>query len=234
MIADELKIKLGSKDPRVLNARAGVFFLVLAMNSLLACGNPTYNKSDNGQPLSEAPSDDANAVLTRNNSANGDLFNAAARGDAEAVLQLLEVGADPRAQNPRHPFRLSALHYAAVRGQIETAELLLSAGVSADIPDTRRATPLWVASTTGSAEIARLLLNAGASVDAVPDSDGNQGSGEVVQYSKPIHRAAREGPLGVRAGSVGVRSRPVCAGPLPPLPLHCTALRSSRRAHSDG
>lgn len=84
----------------------------------------------------------------------------------ECVPVLLELGANPNQGN------WSALHEAAVLGDLESAQALLKAGAD---PNRREAqnqgTPLHVACFQGHLEICRLLLNRGAQVN-LRDGEG--------------------------------------------------------------
>lgn len=107
--------------------------------------------------------------------------DAAMRGDVEAVRLLLSQGADA---NGAQGDGMTALHWAAERGDEELARMLLAAG-AAVAPATRVGgyAPLHLASRNGSVAVAALLLDAGADpARAVP------GTG-----ATPLHLAAASG-----------------------------------------
>ncbi|XP_014681311.1 PREDICTED: GA-binding protein subunit beta-1-like isoform X4 [Priapulus caudatus] len=90
------------------------------------------------------------------------LLDASRRGDTEEVRVLMTNGA---------PFTTdwlgtSPLHMAAQYGHLETAEVLLRAGISRDARTKVDRTPLHVAAQQGHLEIVELLLQHGADVDA--------------------------------------------------------------------
>ena len=67
---------------------------------------------------------------------------------------------------PRQPVSpIEALLAAARRGDVETAKLLLEAGVRADVRDANGLTPLMLAAREGHAEIVALLVDAKANIN---------------------------------------------------------------------
>ena len=86
--------------------------------------------------------------------------DAARRGDAEAVRTLLERGVDVQTAQADG---MTALHWAAMRSDLELAETLIYAGANLDAA-TRigQHTPLHVASRTGQSDVVRALLEAGS------------------------------------------------------------------------
>ncbi len=86
--------------------------------------------------------------------------DAAMRGDVAAVEQLLANGADVNA--PRGD-GMTALHWAAERGNAELAAMLVQAGANLDaVTRIGSYTPLHVASREGEADVVGVLLDAGA------------------------------------------------------------------------
>ena len=94
--------------------------------------------------------------------------DAAMRGDAEEVHELLRAGADV---NAAQGDGMTALHWAAENGRIELAEVLVFAGANPEAA-TRLGgfTPLMVASRAGHAGIVRLLADAGANLEATTET----------------------------------------------------------------
>jgi uncharacterized protein len=114
------------------------------------------------------------------------LATAAQRGDAASVRALLQQGVDV---NGAQGDGMTALHWAAGRGDADLAALLLKAGAKPAV-ETRigRHTPLHVAAKGGHAGVVQLLVDAHADVTQ-PTSTGAQalhfaaasGSGEAVK-----------------------------------------------------
>ena len=109
--------------------------------------------------------------------------DAARRGDAAAVRALLAQGEDA---NAAHGDGMSALHWAAERGDAEMAGALIHAGAAVDAA-TRvgHYTPLHVAGTAGRAEVVDVLLSSGA------DAAAAAGVGGVT----PLHLASAAGSV---------------------------------------
>ena len=90
--------------------------------------------------------------------------DAARVGDVASVRALLAEGEDA---NAAHGDGMSALHWAAQRGDAELARTLIQAGATVEAA-TRigEYTPLHVASEAGQAELVELLLGSGADAEA--------------------------------------------------------------------
>jgi len=86
---------------------------------------------------------------------SGELRRAADRGDAEAVAELLNQGADP---NARNRFGSTALHLAARHGHVSVVELLLAHGALASRRDNHGNTPAVLATWGVHREVLRLLI----------------------------------------------------------------------------
>lgn len=113
--------------------------------------------------------------------------DAAARGDLEAVRRLLREGADV---NAPHGDGMTALHWAAERGDAELADVLLYAGARVDA-GTRigHYTPLHLASRGAGATVVEVLLDAGSDPNASTTNSG----------ATPLHLAAATGDPAVVA-----------------------------------
>jgi ankyrin repeat protein len=106
--------------------------------------------------------------------------DAARRGDAAAVRGLLQQGGDV---NGAEGDGMTALHWAAERGDQDLAALLLRSGADpAVVTRIGRHTPLHVAATRGHLAVVRQLVAAGAEVGA-----------ETTTGAVPLHFAAASG-----------------------------------------
>ncbi len=106
---------------------------------------------------------------------------AARAGDLEAVRGLLASGEDA---NAAHGDGMSALHWAAERGDTALVEVLVESGAKVDAA-TRigNYTPLHVAASAGQADVVRQLLLAGSSATSALTTSG----------ATPLHLAADAG-----------------------------------------
>lgn len=96
--------------------------------------------------------------------------DAAMRGDKAAVRELLKQGADV---NGAQGDGMSALHWAAERGDAELADMLIYAGANiAAVTRIGQYTPLHLAGKSGSVPLAKALLKAGADVNARSTTSG--------------------------------------------------------------
>lgn len=110
------------------------------------------------------------------------LLDAAKRGETEEVRTLMSNGA---------PFTTdwlgtSPLHFATQYGHIETAEILLRAGISRDARTKVDRTPLHVAAQEGHVDIVELLITHAADIDA-----------KDMLKMTPLHWATEKGHLSV-------------------------------------
>jgi ankyrin repeat protein len=102
--------------------------------------------------------------------ADAPVADAAMKGDVDAVRQLLRDGADV---NAAQGDGMSALHWAAERGNFELTEMLLYAGANIEVVTRIGAyTPLHMASRNGQSPVVSELLTAGSDVDARTDPGG--------------------------------------------------------------
>jgi len=107
--------------------------------------------------------------------------DAAMRGQRDTVKALIAQGADV---NAAQGDGMSALHWAADRGDAELAALLVYAGANTSaVTRIGQYTPLHLASRAGHAEVVRALLSAGATVDAKASVTG----------ATPLHLASASG-----------------------------------------
>ncbi len=121
------------------------------------------------------------ALLIGTAPAESPVADAARSGDIEQVRTLLRQGEDVNAPQGDG---MSALHWAAERGDAEMVEVLVFAG--AELQSVTRIgeyTPLHLAARNGHLEATRALLAGGADISAVTDPSG----------STPLHLAAVSG-----------------------------------------
>jgi len=148
------------------------------------------------------------------------LADACRDGDKRLVRLLLENGADARAREAAGSYLMlgrTALHLAALQGNVEIARLLIQCGASVNEIYTGYRTPLHEAASRGHSSITMLLLQKGATVDACDESRYRPlhaacmaGSYDVARlllqrganihsvgndFFQPIHHAAQDGGL---------------------------------------
>ena len=109
------------------------------------------------------------------------LVDAAMRGDRTAVAALIKQGVDVGAA---HGDGMTAIHWAAERGDAELAEMLAYAGANTTaVTRIGLYTPLHLAAKSGSTAVAKVLIRSGADVNAKANPSG----------AAPIHLAALSG-----------------------------------------
>ncbi|HET8634459.1 MAG TPA: ankyrin repeat domain-containing protein [Gemmatimonadales bacterium] len=117
------------------------------------------------------------------------LLDAANRGDASAVAELLEAHPDivnQRATLPGHTGQRTALHFAMNSMNIDVIDVLLDHGADPDIRDEGdNAFPVHFAAEKGSLEVLRRLIEHGA--DPVGAGDGHEL--EVIGWATVFNRA---------------------------------------------
>src|SRR5438046_4458331 len=105
----------------------------------------------------------------------------AMKGDRDGLRDLLKEGADVSAAQGDG---MTALHWAAERGDAKLAEMLLYAGANAAaVTRIGQYTPLHIASRSGSAPVVQALLKGGADVNARTTTS----------QATPLHLAAEAG-----------------------------------------
>jgi ankyrin repeat protein len=110
--------------------------------------------------------DQASLDRLRKRAEGGTALMSAARVDCEACTRLLlGHGADAKAKTDAG---LTALHYAAFKGNLAMVKSFLEAGAPVNVADDRGLTPLMMAANSKSKnpEVVRLLLDRGADVEA--------------------------------------------------------------------
>ncbi|TVR55175.1 MAG: hypothetical protein EA421_07155 [Gemmatimonadales bacterium] len=108
------------------------------------------------------------------------LADALARGDKTAALELLEEGVDV---NEAQPDGMTALHWAALQGDPDLTDVLITRGANLDAVTRIGAyTPLHVASEAGAHRTVRRLLESGANAELATSTG-----------AVPLHLAALAG-----------------------------------------
>ncbi|XP_029967906.1 BRCA1-associated RING domain protein 1 [Salarias fasciatus] len=129
-----------------------------------AGGSPAATESRRrspGSPRGSARRPNAGSPLTRrNHKGETPLHLAAIKGDAEAVKELLEQGADP---NLRDHAGWTPLHEACNLGHVAIVEILVSKGALLNTPGYENDSPLHDAVRNGHPAVVKLLLQLGAS-----------------------------------------------------------------------
>ena len=100
---------------------------------------------------------------------NDMLIAAAARGDANAVRELLAQGADVQAADSSGR---TALVVAAYHRDNDVARLLIDAGADVNQQDTTRQSAYLLATSEGNLDLLRLVLRAGADVHSLDSYEG--------------------------------------------------------------
>ena len=91
------------------------------------------------------------------------IWDAAAKGNIEAVKQHLAAGADVNVWTGRIQ---TPLHFAVRNDRKEIVELLIAKGAEVNVKGASGSTPLHSAASRGNKEIVELLIAEGASVNA--------------------------------------------------------------------
>ncbi len=110
-------------------------------------------------------------LLGAGGSVDPPLADAARAGDVEAVRTLVSEGADV---NAAHGDGMTALHWAAQKGNPEIAEIVLHAGANTEaVTRIGDYTPLHLAARSGSTGVIRALIGAGADLGAQTSTGGS-------------------------------------------------------------
>jgi ankyrin repeat protein len=110
----------------------------------------------------------------------GPLHDAVKDGDLARLQELIEAGEDLAAQDK---FVGTALHWAALKDNVDAARILIDAGADVNLPKIGgQETPLHIAAERGSAEVATLLIDAGADIEARTAASA--------EGAMPLHSAA--------------------------------------------
>ena len=107
-----------------------------------------------------------------------ELDNAVAIDDVPTVKRLLSEGANV---NGTDPDQFSPLHYAALYGKTESAQLLIEKGANINVKSDTYGTPLIVATYYGHKDFVKFLLEKGANT-AITDAEGKTALNYAVEY----------------------------------------------------
>ena len=88
-----------------------------------------------------------------------EMISSARYDNTVRVIEILDMGANP---NYVKEAGWSALHFAAMRGNVELVHILLDAGANINVQNDEGYTPLMAAAQNGETETVRVLLDAGA------------------------------------------------------------------------
>lgn len=133
-------------DPNTIEARRGDPALIFAIR--------------NGSPKALTVLLKARQLNLEARAPNGDtaLMVAAYKGNREAVVSLLNGGAEPNRPG------WTALHYAASAGNVEIVRILLEKSAYIDAEAPNKTTPLMMAARSGQTDTVKLLTDEGADV----------------------------------------------------------------------
>jgi len=117
-----------------------------------------------------------------------DLVKYSAAGNADAVMQLLELGAAPTFSDydDRTP-----LHLACAEGHLSIVKLLLDRGARVDVKDRYQSTPLDDAVRAGHEEIGKLLRESLGLGDDLDDNANDDNDAENLSSTDPIETAIK-------------------------------------------
>ncbi len=135
------------------------------------------------EKLAELVGSDPSLVDARDEEDHTPLHTAAMMGRMDAVLFLLENGADADARNTADQ---SPLLYAAYRGHADIVDTLIAHGAAFHYRDRRNYTPIHFAAREGRKAVVELLVSKGAPID----ERGYRGK-------TPLHFAAMNGHTGI-------------------------------------
>lgn len=107
---------------------------------------------------------DIDAVQEKHPSQSTPLAWAVQFGKIDNLKLLLKRGANLKATF--FSMGATALHYAAMNRQVESAQALIEAGLEVNAPDKVGSTPLMVAVMSGALEVVKLLIEKGADLNA--------------------------------------------------------------------
>jgi len=123
--------------------------------------------NDNYRPMKHLLITTIAAVMLVATTAFADPIHTAAwDGDLAGVQAELDKGVDVNEADINF-YNLAPLHYAAIHGQKEIAELLIAAGADVSANTTTRGTPLHLVTFEGHKENFKLLIAEGADVNAI-------------------------------------------------------------------
>jgi ankyrin repeat protein len=126
---------------------------------------------------------------------DGQLFDAAQRGDVAALGQLLDAHPD-RLHVKQPPYEWSLLHIAANQGHLAAVELLLARGLDVNTRERGDNTyPMHWAAAGGHVEVVRRLIEAGGDVIGAGDDHELEVIGWATCWDRgddPAHRAIAE------------------------------------------
>jgi type 1 glutamine amidotransferase len=142
-----------------------------------------------------------------------DIRHAVSEGNAHDVRIFIILGADVNQKNKQN---WSLLHFAAVRGKTECAEVLIGNGAEENAQTSVGKTPLHYAAARGFFKLARLLVRGGAKLDLC-DAEG----------WTPLHYAAEKDKVKVAGYLLSKGAKVNALSKLGGTPLHEAAASAS-------
>ena len=137
--------------------------LILSLITIIPATHIAGGIANSPYLLSKADSDSKEEQPAGKDSQVIDLWTAAATGNVEGI----ETGLNTTDVNQLDPtYGISPLGFAALTGQLESAESLIDHGANVSQPSRDQATPLHNAAFMGHVEVARLLIDNGANINA--------------------------------------------------------------------
>ena len=180
--------------PRSMSrSRAVLGTLALGATVLLAAASPARSN----EVVRHVSTHDENDVVTRRarRATESPVADAVMRGDTAAVRVLLRQGMDA---NAAQADGMTALHWAATRGDARIASMLIYAGARVEATTRNGSyTPLHLASRNGRPTVIKALLAAGANANSVTSSGG----------ATPLHFAAEQGNTDAIAALLGAGAK---------------------------
>ena len=116
----------------------------------------------------ERYADKLKGIKSAEGEAYSEMHQAALRGEVETLKLLLAQGGDARAVDDT--YKMTALHFACIKGQTECAQMLIENYADVNARTTHERTPLHEATMYRHLGCTRLMVEAGGDMDAEDDN----------------------------------------------------------------